>query len=536
MSPNYPSTARLIHILSACRDIGPMLSWYTVFAFGWVPSMAPNCWFPSTGADRISWGDGGIVTAEIAVVNRNGVALAADSAGSVKIGPNEGAKVFNDATKLVMLSEVEPVGIMTYGVGSFVGIHWDIIFREYRREYGDLSFPHLIDYVHDFIDFIGSDQSLFPPDEKLQWLGSRVVDHVLETIADSVKAADFLREQGAPEEFVKAQILEMTSRDGSPSGLKHRGKKPLTEFKQMLGTLIEDIAGQVSHKLSAELLDLGLSLADVRSMATRALYEKTGLESGIVIAGYGNTDIFPSVYAFSPLTIADSAVLYQEAHDPVVMDRRSSMGVIQPYAQRDVVDSFLYGVDTDRFFDGLACSLDPQVNPRSVSFDGATIAALSTLSSVAHDIIGENLSGSAASEATQKIEEAVHALGGMFGIRCEQAREAYYEPIGRAVNFLTKEGLAELAESLVSITSLKRRFTMASESVGGAIDVAVITRSDGFVWIKRKLYFDEALNPHFMSRFAKAREPIAMDSPAGDGDGADAIPSERRRGRPRKIQ
>jgi hypothetical protein len=476
------------------------------------------------------------VTAEIAVANRNGVALAADSAGSVMIGPREGSKVFNDATKLVMLSEVEPVGIMTYGAGSFVGIHWDIIFREYRREYGHLSFPHLIDYAHDFIDFIGNDQSLFPPDEKLQWLGARVYEHVRNTIGRLQQIANLLREQGEPEASALEQLRKMTSAADSPSSLKHRGSKPLVEFKQMLAELTEELTTMVMREFSDELSALGVNASDVRSFATRALYEETGRESGIVVAGYGSSDIFPSIYAFSPLTIADGAVLYQESHDPVVIDRRSSMGVIQPYAQRDVVDSFLYGVDTDRFFDGLACSLDPQEEARMVSFDGATFTALSHLSTVANSIIDANLSGSAAAEATQKIQEAEIVLRNLYGARCEQALEEYYEPIGRAVNFLTKEGLAELAESLVSITSLKRRFTMASESVGGAIDVAVITRSDGFVWIKRKLYFDEALNPHFMSRFAKTRDRIAMDSPADGGVGAEAIPPARRRGRPRKIQ
>jgi hypothetical protein len=435
-----------------------------------------------------------------------------------------------------MLSDVEPVGIMTYGAGSFVGMDWDIIFREYRRQYGDLSFPHLVDYAHDFIDFIGSDRSMFPPDEKLQWLGSRVVDHVSRTIAGAGKAAEYLRGEGAPEDFVKAQVQRMVSGSGSPSGLKHRGDKPLDEFKKMLGGLIEDIAGMFMREYSAEISDLGLSLSAVRGMATRALYEETGRESGIVIAGYGNVDIFPTVFAFSPLTIADGAVLYQETHDPVAIDRRSGRGVILPYAQREVVDSFLYGVDKRQFLDGMACSLDPEVNPQTVSFDGAAYSALSALGSLAHEIIDSNLSGASADKARQDIGEMKDALWTAYQVRCEQACDAYFEPIGRAVNYLTKDGLAELAESLVNITSLKRRFTMDFESVGGAIDVAVITRSDGFVWIKRKVYFDEALNPHFMSRYSQAREPIPMDSPSEDGDGADALPPARRRGRPRKMQ
>jgi hypothetical protein len=49
----------------------------------------------------------------------------------------------------------------------------------------------------------------------------------------------------------------------------------------------------------------------------------------------------------------------------------------------------------------------------------------------------------------------------------------------------------------VALTSLKRRVSSDAETVGGAIDVALISKGDGFVWIKRKYYFPEQLNPQF---------------------------------------
>ena len=39
------------------------------------------------------------------------------------------------------------------------------------------------------------------------------------------------------------------------------------------------------------------------------------------------------------------------------------------------------------------------------------------------------------------------------------------------------------------MTGLKRHVTTDEESVGGPVDVAVVTKCDGFVWIKRKHYF-----------------------------------------------
>ena len=71
----------------------------------------------------------------------------------------------------------------------------------------------------------------------------------------------------------------------------------------------------------------------------------------------------------------------------------------------------------------------------------------------------------------------------------------------RTVAVLPKDELAMMAESLVSLTSLKRRTTMDAETVGGAVDVAVISKGDGFIWIKRKHYFNPENNHHFFANY-----------------------------------
>ena len=57
-----------------------------------------------------------------------------------------------------------------------------------------------------------------------------------------------------------------------------------------------------------------------------------------------------------------------------------------------------------------------------------------------------------------------------------------------------------MAETLIRIESLKERVTRETEQVGGPIDVAVISKGDGFIWVKRKHYFDASLNVRYMAR------------------------------------
>lgn len=60
------------------------------------------------------------MTAEIGILNKIAVALAADSA--VTIQQEKGQKIYNSANKLFMLSKHSPVGVMLFGNATFMGL------------------------------------------------------------------------------------------------------------------------------------------------------------------------------------------------------------------------------------------------------------------------------------------------------------------------------------------------------------------------------------------------------------------------------
>ena len=80
------------------------------------------------------------MTAEVGVLNRLGVALAADSA--VSIG-REANKIWTSADKLFHLSQSAPVGLMVYGNANFIGIPWETVVKEFRRELAGSRFDRL---------------------------------------------------------------------------------------------------------------------------------------------------------------------------------------------------------------------------------------------------------------------------------------------------------------------------------------------------------------------------------------------------------
>lgn len=89
-----------------------------------------------------------------------------------------------------------------------------------------------------------------------------------------------------------------------------------------------------------------------------------------------------------------------------------------------------------------------------------------------------------------------------FSKKMEEFRyQNHISPLVTTVAGLPKDELAEVAETLVQLTSFRRRFSQDSETVGGPVDVAVVSKGDGFIWVKRKHYFDIEKNVHFRQNY-----------------------------------
>ncbi|AWI88464.1 hypothetical protein C0214_09510 [Methylobacterium sp. DM1] len=85
-------------------------------------------------------------------------------------------------------------------------------------------------------------------------------------------------------------------------------------------------------------------------------------------------------------------------------------------------------------------------------------------------------------------------------------QKEYTKPIFDMIRHMPKQELANMARALIELTSLKRKVSREQESVGGDVDVAVISKSEGFVWVKRKHYFPPELNSRFFARRYKQAE------------------------------
>jgi hypothetical protein len=73
------------------------------------------------------------MTAEVVLMNREAIAVAADSAVSLMAGGTENPqKIFTSANKIFGISPGHVVSIMIFNYASIMGIPWKIIIDRFR--------------------------------------------------------------------------------------------------------------------------------------------------------------------------------------------------------------------------------------------------------------------------------------------------------------------------------------------------------------------------------------------------------------------
>lgn len=96
------------------------------------------------------------MTAEIAILNRTAVALAADSA--VTIGQGENAKTYLSENKLFEISERKPVGLLVYNSLDFYGTPWEVLVKDFRAEWGQKDCALIKDWTNCFLSWLNTDR------------------------------------------------------------------------------------------------------------------------------------------------------------------------------------------------------------------------------------------------------------------------------------------------------------------------------------------------------------------------------------------
>ena len=175
-------------------------------------------------------------------------------------------------------------------------------------------------------------------------------------------------------------------------------------------------------------------------------------ESGVVIAGIGESEPFPALFQYRVGTVAAGKLRYAKVDEARV---GAADAVVVPFAQRETIDMIIGGIHP-RLQDKLIEDVERWM-PN-----------------------GKN--GKA--KNPERIEKRKKKFASYIR---EEILQRYDQPFMGAVSALPRQDLAKMAEALVNLTAFLMHMTAdQDETVAEPIDVALLSKCDGFTWVRHK--------------------------------------------------
>lgn len=432
-------------------------------------------------------------------MNKTAVALAADSATTIT-RKTKIRNIYNTANKLFSLSDQCPVGIMFNGAAELNGVPWESIIKIYKKRFFKPKREGLNEYANDFTSFLNNvdepiRKSMFPDSSQnisFTILVISVFERISEFTDDIVKNLEDYQtvDDETKNEILNAVIKMYFDRYQEYPKLigfsEDFGQETLAKYKIAVQLCADEVFK--SYSITSESND---RLEDI--CANIAYKDNFINPSGVIIAGFGDNDIFPSYVSLSIDAILNDKLKYKEVEDPLSskIDHINRKATIMTFAQDKTVMTFLSGIDP-----GYQQEIYDYI--KKILTEYYPIKIIENLG---------RIKKSRKQQIKAKLKEAGSQMYDDFiNNNVEYCKKYHVDPVLKAVETLSKEELAKVAETLVNLESFKKRMSMDDETVGGVCDVAVVSKSDGFIWIKRKQYFETALNPQHIANFYKSRK------------------------------
>lgn len=414
------------------------------------------------------------MTAIVGILNKRAVAIAADSA--VTVGRDEDHKIYNTAQKIFQLSKKQPVGIMVYSSAQFMGVPWDVLIKLYYDKSGDKDLPTVEAYREDFISFLKNSKYFTTEKDQQDALFSEMVDvvnSVFRTAKDRCyenedKNIDELpiAEQTAYYNQVVADLKSMCIDDGVCEGFE---RYTIDQFQKYACPVFDKLYEAMKEDAIPK---EGIDWEEVIFEYLRSKHFWN--YSGLVFIGYGSEQIYP---ALAPILIN----IAFDGHLRALTETESDVEIsndndaeIRSFAQDDVIRTLLRGLAPavrNKYEDCISDKINEVKDSASkIAQKGkCTKNALKDINSISED------------DAVMDIRSKVNDFIG----------DEYLHGLFRSIASFNVPDMASMAESLIEVTNLQRHITSAEESVGGPVDVAVITRSEGFVWMQHKSWLNK---------------------------------------------
>ena len=407
----------------------------------------------------------------VCIITRNGIALAADSAGTYT-----GNKMFyNSMNKVFSISRKYVYGVITYGATVIHNVSIDQVLKEFRTFLDSKSeVCDFFEILPLFVEFIEQKNNYYKFDaaesnhcyELIKSLVSdwgKKINNIMTTDDVSAQIDDILNNLST----VMHGAIRIENYDVS----SHIGTTYKSAFDSLINMIVPELNNYPAQK--------DRFWSQICEYFNLSLTSETSNAMGLFFCGYGKNDAFPKFTHIELYNVVGGKVKYKLIEN---YEESNNQAQIVPLAQKDVILTFCKGISSTF------------INYIPQKAESIITTKIDTLPDTFTDLQKGELKEVLLS-VKNEIASAIDAT----------IQNSNVMPILNSVQLIPLAEMAFFAENLVNMTTLKRTFAIDGnqQTVGGPTDVAVLSKGDGFVWIKRKLYFDGQLNPNYALRLCE---------------------------------
>lgn len=406
------------------------------------------------------------MTSEVLIMTPSAVAMAADSVVTIN-----GNKTYEGVNKLFMLSKNPPMGIMIYNNANFIAIPFETLIKDFREQImDDVTVNTVDDFKNKFKEYLENEpkKNNFPMlslQDKIKIFTNHMVNEVSNLDENTID--EWLLDNKGLDVFDTYKDIIFTDDDS------------LENFNNCLKDILPELNSDKKAKIHEVLKNIFVQIMVLENY------------TGVAIVGFETDKLFPSCTLFKIRYIYDDKFVFDNIENDEVGGKK---GVIfAPLAQTDVIELFLTSLDSlteeqlKMYFNNMINGYNNRLKELIKSEESISNDDAEKVISILDKVQNKH------SEFDERFDEFISGI-----------KRTNRTPILNSIMFLPKDELSNLAESLINITSLKRKVQDGLETVGGDVDVAIITKGDGFIWTKRKHYFKPELNPHFFNNNDKS--------------------------------
>ena len=432
------------------------------------------------------------MTSVVGILSKRGAAIAADSAVTRSRNKENGfreyevEKVTKNGNKMVRLSDVDPISVMFTGNADFLCVPWDVIARRYRQQKGREHHPTVEAAARDFFDYIASSEVFWDNsicNGFLKYIASRVFNEAMSGLFEENERKDdgTMKRPGAFRKVFIRHLASVAKQHVKGGSCPQFEGYSIEEFRKYASTAldeffeekyIEKANGFAMYCYPKEVIDAvrpNFEEALLKVLSSRMYISHSAT---LVFVGYGEEQEYPSLL---PAVVCDgyaNRVNYSIRTEDIICISDERPVAICPFAQKDVIKSIIRGIHegwSDKVIDNLrdmtrVWNSDifdpfPDEDEPDVEF-----------TSMLFDIDSEDLNDKFVKE----------------GLRMLDANQREWE---KALEKYDLEEMAALADSLINLTSFHRILTFSQEGVGGLVDLGVLSRNEGFTWLRRKSWY-----------------------------------------------